>query len=427
MPTFAETSSAFMSKQLVVIGGGAAGFFCAVNAARLNPQLKVILLEKSSKLLSKVKISGGGRCNVTHACYSIADMIKKYPRGNSFLKKAFHHFFTTDTIEWFAQRGVLLKTEADGRMFPQSNTSQTIIDCLLQEANKYKVDIRMNTDVKEIKSIVHSSSSIDGAGKFELVFLNGKSIVADYVCIACGGFPKTAQFDWLTRTGHSIEEPVPSLFTFNIPQNDITALMGISVEDAVVKIAGTKLQQNGPLLITHWGLSGPAALKLSAWGARELAGKNYHFTIHVNWLPEFNENSLKDKIQQLRFEIASQKIINRNPFGLPARLWEYFMKECGINTDLRWADLPAKEQNKLIKMLCGQELEVKGKTTFKEEFVTAGGISLSEVDVNTMQSKLVPGLFFAGEILNIDGVTGGFNFQNAWTTGWIAANNVNID
>ena len=405
------------NKTLVVIGGGAAGFFCAVNAARMHPQLQVILLEKSSKLLSKVKISGGGRCNVTHACYSIADMIKKYPRGNSFLKKAFHHFFTTDTIEWFAQRGVPLKTEADGRMFPQTNTSQTIIDCLLQEANRYKVEVRMNADVKVIRSIEHTN-------KFDLLFSSGKTMEADYVCIACGGFPRSVQFEWLTTLGHTIEAPVPSLFTFNIPHNDITALMGITVENAIVKIAGSKLQQNGPLLITHWGLSGPAALKLSAWGARELADKNYHFTIHVNWLPEYNETTLKDKIQQLRFDIASQKIINRNPFGIPSRLWEYFLVQCGINTDLRWADLPGKEQNKLIKILCGQELEVKGKTTFKEEFVTAGGISLNEIDVNTMQSKLIPGLFFAGEILNIDGVTGGFNFQNAWTTGWIAARNV---
>ncbi len=404
-------------KTLVVIGGGAAGFFCAVNAARLHPQLNVILLEKSSKLLSKVKISGGGRCNVTHACFSISDMIKKYPRGNAFLKKAFHHFFTTDTIEWFEQRGVRLKTEADGRMFPQSNTSQTIIDCLLQEATRYKVDVRMNADVKTI-------NLKDQSTKFELIFSTGKSILCNYVCIACGGFPKSTQFDWLTSLGHSIETPVPSLFTFNIPQNNITALMGISVENAVVKIAGTKLQQNGPLLITHWGLSGPAVLKTSAWAARELADKNYHFTALINWLPDYNENSLRDKIQQLRFEIASQKIINRNPFGLPARLWEFFLNECSINTELRWADLPAKEQNKLIKILCGQQLEVKGKTTFKEEFVTAGGISLNEIDVNTMQSKIVPGLFFAGEILNVDGVTGGFNFQNAWTTGWVAANNI---
>jgi predicted Rossmann fold flavoprotein len=414
------------NKTLVVIGGGAAGFFCAVNAARLHPQLQVVLLEKSSKLLSKVKISGGGRCNVTHACFSIPDMIKKYPRGNSFLKKAFHHFFTTDTIAWFRERGVELKTEADGRMFPQSNTSQTIIDCLLKEANKYKVDIRMNADVKEVRSIVDSSLSTERSNEFELSLLNGKTITANYVCIACGGFPKSSQFDWLAKLGHKIEPPVPSLFTFNIPENSITALMGISVENAVVKINGSRLQQNGPLLITHWGLSGPAVLKLSAWAARELALKNYHFTINVNWLPDYNENSLQERIRQVRFEIAAQKIINRNPFGIPSRLWEYFLQQCGIREAIRWADLPAKEQNKLVKILCGQELEVKGKTTFKEEFVTAGGIVLEEIEVNTMQSKIQTGLYFAGETLNIDGVTGGFNFQNAWTTGWIAAKNVNI-
>ncbi|HSN61927.1 MAG TPA: NAD(P)/FAD-dependent oxidoreductase [Ferruginibacter sp.] len=412
-------------KLLVVIGGGAAGFFCAVNAARLHPHLKVILVEKSSKLLSKVKVSGGGRCNVTHACFSISDMIKKYPRGSSFLKKAFHHFFTTDTIEWFKQRGVTLKTEADGRMFPQSNTSQSIIDCLLAEADKYKVEIRMNADVKELavgkeQLAIDSLQPADGEG-FTIKFADNKILLADYICIASGGFPKSIQFEWLTKIGHSIQAPVPSLFTFNIPQNPITVLMGISVENATVKIAGTKLQQTGPMLITHWGLSGTAVLKLSAWGAKELADKNYHFTIQVNWLPAFNENSLKDKIQQVRFDIASQKIINRNPFGIPSRLWEYFLQQCGIDANIRWADLPAKEQNKLIKILCAQELEVKGKTTFKEEFVTAGGIQLAEIDANTMQSKLIPNLFFAGEVIDVDGVTGGFNFQNAWTTAWIAA------
>lgn len=412
-------------KLLVVIGGGAAGFFCAVNAARLHPHLKVILVEKSSKLLSKVKVSGGGRCNVTHACFSISDMIKKYPRGSSFLKKAFHHFFTTDTIEWFEQRGITLKTEADGRMFPQSNTSQSIIDCLLAEADKYKVAIRMNADVKELEVgkgqlAADSLQPADGKG-FSIKFADNKILEADYICIASGGFPKSIQFEWLTKMGHSIQAPVPSLFTFNIPQNPITLLMGISVENATVKIAGTKLQQSGPMLITHWGLSGPAVLKLSAWGARELADKNYHFTIQVNWLPTYNENSLKDKIQQVRFDIASQKIINRNPFGIPSRLWEYFLQQCGIDANIRWADLPAKEQYKLIKILCAQELVVKGKTTFKEEFVTAGGIQLSEIDANTLQSKLIPNLFFAGEVIDVDGVTGGFNFQNAWTTGWIAA------
>ena len=408
-------------KKLVVIGGGAAGFFCAVNAARLHPHLKVILVEKTSKLLSKVKISGGGRCNVTHACFSISDMIKKYPRGASFLKKGFHHFFTTDTIEWFEERGVVLKTEADGRMFPQSNTSQTIIDCLLTEADKYKVEIWMNADVKEITTNLLQTSNEPA---FLLTVTNGKKLEADYLCIASGGFPKSSQFEWLTQMGHTISSPVPSLFTFNIPQNPISSLMGISVENATVKILGTKLQQSGPMLITHWGLSGPAVLKLSAWAARELADKNYHFSIQVNWLPAFNENSLKDKIQQIRFELASQKIVNRNPFGIPSRLWEYFLQQCGIDAAIRWADLPAKEQYKLIKILCSQELDVKGKTTFKEEFVTAGGIQLSEIDANTMQSKVLPHLFFAGEVIDVDGVTGGFNFQNAWPTGWIAAKGI---
>jgi predicted Rossmann fold flavoprotein len=406
-----------MQKKLVVIGGGAAGFFCAVNAARLHPALKVILLEKSSKLLGKVRISGGGRCNVTHACYSISDMIKKYPRGASFLKKAFHQFFTTDTIDWFAQRGVSLKTEADGRMFPQTNTSQTIIDSLLHEAEKYKVEIVMNADVKAFSF----KSDKEQQDNFVIQLATQKTIDADYICIASGGFPKSSQFEWLTKAGHSIQPPVPSLFTFNIPHNPIVSLMGISVENANVKVAGTKLQQSGPMLITHWGLSGPAVLKLSSWAARELSERDYHFTIHVNWLPAYNENTLKDKFQQVRFDVAAQKIVNRNPFAIPSRLWEYFLQQCSIDADSRWADLPAKEQNKLIKILCAQELEVKGKTTFKEEFVTAGGINLSEIDVNTMQSKIVPNLFFAGEVMDVDGVTGGFNFQNAWTTAWIAA------
>ena len=401
-----------IKKQLVVIGGGAAGFFCAANAARLNPALKVIIVEKSNKLLSKVKVSGGGRCNVTHACFSIAEMIKKYPRGASFLKKAFHHFFTTDTINWFRERGVELKTETDGRMFPVTNSSQTIIDCLMKEINKYGVEILMNAEVKELL--------IQNPG-FVLKLADNKILNADFVCIASGGYPKAIQFEWLKKPGHTIEAPVPSLFTFNMPGNAITALMGVTVENVTVKIIGTKLAEQGPLLITHWGLSGPAILKLSAWGARELAISNWQFTISINWMPAFNENTLRDKIQQLRFDIASQKIINRNPFALPGRLWEYLLQQSGIAADLRWADLPSVNQNKLIKNLCANVFDVKGKTTFKEEFVTSGGIQLNEIDYNTMQSKKIPGLFFAGEVINADGVTGGFNFQNAWTTGWIAA------
>ena len=399
-------------KRLIVIGGGAAGFFCAVNAARMDPALEVLIIEKSSKLLSKVKVSGGGRCNVTHSCFSMAEMIKKYPRGSSFLKKAFHHFFTTDTIEWFNKRGVQLKTEADGRMFPITDSSQTIVDCLMKEANKYGVQILLNREVESMK--------VEN-GEWLLIIKNSDAITASYVCIASGGYPKAIQFEWLRKLGHTVEGPVPSLFTFNMPGNTITALMGVSIENVSVKITGSKLSSQGPLLITHWGMSGPAILKLSAWGARELSAANWHFIICVNWLPVYNEQTLKDKLQQLRFEIAAKKMINSNLFSLPQRLWQYLLQQSGIHEDMRLADLPAKEQNKLIKNLCSQEFTVKGKTTFKEEFVTAGGILLNQIDHSTMQSKIVPNLFFAGEVVNVDGITGGFNFQNAWTTGWIAA------
>jgi predicted Rossmann fold flavoprotein len=399
-------------KNLIVIGGGAAGFFCAINAARINSGLQVTIVEKTSKLLSKVRVSGGGRCNVTHACFEISNLVKRYPRGTNFLKKTFHHFNTTHCVKWFEERGVKLKTEHDGRMFSITDSSQTIIDCFLKEANKHRVEVGMNADVKNLKK--------QGA-RIILELANGKQLTADYVCIACGGYPKTPMFDWLKTLGHSIEEPVPSLFTFNISNNPIIQLMGVSVEKATVKIIGSKLSDEGPLLITHWGMSGPAILKLSAWGARELANKNYHFNILVNWLQDYSEQSLREKWQSIRNDHSTQKIGNRNPFSLPTRLWIYLLNESGINEDIRWADLPGKEQNRLIKNLTAQEFEVKGKTTFKEEFVTCGGIKLSEVDANTMQSKIVPNLFFAGEILDVDGITGGFNFQHAWTSGWIAA------
>ncbi|WP_262713779.1 aminoacetone oxidase family FAD-binding enzyme [Pseudobacter ginsenosidimutans] len=358
------------AKQLIVIGGGAAGFFCAVNAARLNPGWKVILMEKSSKVLSKVKVSGGGRCNVTHQCDSISEMVKKYPRGGNFVKKAFHHFFTMDTIAWFKERGVELKAEADNRMFPVTDSSQTIIDCLIAELNRYEVELWMNTDVKEIE--VNKDTDERKSNRFRLRSADGKIFEADAVCIACGGFPKISMFAWLQQLGHTIEEPVPSLFTFNMPGNPIVELMGVSVPDAQLRITGSKLSSSGPLLITHWGMSGPAVLKLSAWGARELAEKDYKFTVMLNWLPQFNENSFREELQYHRFELAAQKIGQKNPFQLPQRLWEYLLQQSDIKPDLRWADLPAKEQNKLIKNCCAQEHAVSGKTTFKEEFVTAG-------------------------------------------------------
>lgn len=401
-----------MQKHLVVIGGGAAGFFCAINAARLNPLLKVTILEKSNKVLSKVKVSGGGRCNVTHNCFEVQELVKRYPRGQNFLKKVFHWFSTQDTINWFNERGVKLKTEADGRMFPVTNTSQTIIDCLLKEANKYGVTIQLSSEVTAIDKLDEG---------FAITLANHQKLLANFICIASGGYPKTVQFNWLTQVGHSIESPVPSLFTFNIPNDAITQLMGISVENAQVKIVGSKLQNTGSLLITHWGLSGPAVLKLSAYGARELANQNYHFKILVNWLAQYNEQSLKEEWHYLRQQYSNSKMVNKNPFELPTRLWLYLLQVSGINDSLRWADINSKQQNLLIKSLTAQEFDVKGKTTFKEEFVTCGGIKLTEVDANTLQSKLVPHLFFAGEVLDIDGITGGFNFQNAWTTGFIAA------
>jgi predicted Rossmann fold flavoprotein len=398
-------------KHLVVIGGGAAGFFCAVNAARMNPSLQVTIIEKSNKLLSKVKVSGGGRCNTTHACFEIPELSKKYPRGQNFIKKAFHWFNTNDTIAWFAERGVQLKTEADGRMFPITDDSQTIINCLLKEADKYKVEILMQSEVQSITSI---------STGFELQTPNAK-LQTDFVCIASGGYPKSSMFDWLRKLGHTIEEPVPSLFTFNMPGNSITELMGVAVEKAAVKVAGTKLAQEGPLLITHWGMSGPAILRLSAWGARQLADMNYHFTLLVNWLPDYREQDLRSDWQSYRDEYAGQKTGNKNPFGLPNRLWMHLLSCSDIHPDTRWAEMPAKEQNKLIKNLTAQEFLVKGKTTFKEEFVTCGGIKLTEIDPNTMQSKIQPNIFFAGEVMDVDGITGGFNFQNAWTSGWLAA------
>jgi predicted Rossmann fold flavoprotein len=401
-----------MQKTLVVAGGGAAGFFCAVTAARLNPRLKVILVEKSGKLLSKVKVSGGGRCNVTHACFSIPDMVKKYPRGSNFIKKTFHQFFTTDTIQWFEERGVQLKTEEDGRIFPVSNSSQSIIDCLMQEAERYHVEIRLH---HEIKSIDYKADPVS----FIIHFNNDLKMNADFICLASGGYPKTSMFEWVLQSGHKIEEPVPSLFTFNMPADPINSLMGISVGDAQVKITGTPLKERGPLLITHWGMSGPAILKLSAWGARILNEMQYRFEIRVNWLGGQTDQSLRDAIQIIRESSGGKKIRQKNPWDLPQRLWEYHLERAGIK-DIHWADLSTALQNKLIQQLTNQPFNVEGKTTFKEEFVTAGGVLLSEINHHTMESRIRPGLYFAGEVLDVDGITGGFNFQHAWTSGFIA-------
>jgi len=421
------------SQHLIVIGGGAAGIFCAVNAARRYPGLNVTVLEKTGKLLSKVRVSGGGRCNVTHACYDITDMAKRYPRGGHFVRKAFYRWFTTDTIDWFRERGVELTAEEDGRMFPVTNTSQTIIDCLMKEVNRYGVEIRLQAEVKGVSGPAfgggegaEGANPGGGAGRpgFRVELADGRFLEADYVCVACGGYPKSGMFDWIRGLGHSIEEPVPSLFTFTMKGDPITQLMGVSVPEVQVKVTGSRLVEKGPLLITHWGFSGPVILRLSAWGSRELAAGGYRFGIQVNWIPAYSEQQARERLQELRQEAGSRQIGNGNPFGLPQRLWDYWLAQADIAGDVRRADLPAKAMHRLVSLLCAGTFTIQGKTTFKEEFVTAGGVKLSEVDAPTMESRKVPGLFFAGEILDVDGITGGFNFQHAWTSGWIAADTI---
>ncbi len=404
-----------ISKKLIVIGGGAAGFFCAVNAARMNPLLKVMIVEKSGNVLQKVKVSGGGRCNVTHACFDINEMAKCYPRGERFVRKAFHQFFTTDTIEWFESREVDLKTEFDGRMFPQSNNSQTIIDCLVKEMHAYKVELQLYHSVEKIEPLEKG---------FDVSFKNGETIHSDFVVIACGGFQKLNQFDWLKNLNLKIESPVPSLFTFNFPKHPLNNLMGIAAPNASIKIAGTKLLAEGPILITHWGLSGPAVLRLSAFAAKDLEKLNYKFSVIINWCAEFNEQNFVKQIHDQRKLFPAKKPSNGNFTGLASRLWEFMLLESGIDDSKKWSDLTSVVINKLAKNFCAYEMQAEGKTTFKEEFVSAGGIAMNEVDANTMMSKRYPGLYFGGEILDVDGITGGYNFQHAWTSGFVAAKSI---
>jgi predicted Rossmann fold flavoprotein len=404
-----------MKQRLIVIGGGAAGFFCAVNAARLSPKLQVLLLEKTSKLLAKVRISGGGRCNVTNRCEDPDLFSNHYPRGARFMRKAFYQFFATDTIQWFEERGVALHAESDGRMFPVTNQSQSVIDCLLKEADRYGVECRLSASVHQIKKNENS---------WQVELDSGEVLRATYICIAVGGGNKESFFEWIRNLEHRIILPVPSLFTFQVPNHPITQLSGISVEKATVKIQSEKFRESGPLLITHWGLSGPCILRLSAKAARVLHDRSYRFTILVNWLHEKTEQELKHWLQQQRLQDGAKKVHTSNPFSLPQRLWHFLLTTSGIEASLRWADLSSKQQDKLINLLICQELEVNGKTTFKEEFVTAGGVTLSEIDVSTMESKRQANLFFAGEVMDVDGLTGGFNFQHAWTSGFIAAKTI---
>ena len=400
--------------QVVVIGGGAAGIFAAINAARWQPSWKVLVLEKSGKLLSKVKVSGGGRCNVTHACFDKKELPSYYPRGASLVRRYVHRFFTTDTINWFSERGVTLKQEEDGRMFPVTDDSQTIIDALLREASRYQVEFRFQADVCGVKKI---------GDQFSIQLSDGRNIKALHCCIAAGGMAKASSFDWIQEMGHALVAPVPSLFTFNAPGHPLTKLMGISLPQVRVRVSGTKLEQTGPVLITHWGLSGPAILRLSAWGAQLLQKKNYQFSVQLNWIEGegWSSSELPAYFDKQRQEHPTQQIINSHMFQMPQRLWEYFLSEAGIENRVRFSELKSKEENKLIKLLTDMVIEVSGKTTFKEEFVTAGGVDCTQIDPLTMESKIIPHLYFAGEVMDVDGLTGGFNFQHAWSSGYLAA------
>lgn len=401
--------------KIAVIGGGAAGFFAAIHAAQSNSRNEVTIYEKTGKLLSKVLVSGGGRCNVTHACFENNRLATNYPRGEKPLKSAFSRFSTNNTVEWFAKRGVKLKTEADGRMFPITDSSETIADCLLKEASKLKVHIALNTDIKAIQP--------QHDGTFNL-FTGNEHIAADKVIVTTGGHPKAEGFSWLTALGHTLESPVPSLFTFNIPDNNITELMGISVEQARIKINETKHEFSGPLLITHWGFSGPAVLKLSAYAARALSELGYDFNIQVNWLNDKKEDAVRNELMNLKAANPAKHLRNLFPYiQLSKRLQDYLFTKAGVDADKNWADVSKAEINNLVNVLLYDAYHIKGKTTFKEEFVTCGGISLNDVHIKNMESKKVKGLFFAGEVLDIDGITGGFNFQAAWTTGFIAGTN----
>ncbi len=397
---------------IAIIGGGAAGFFSAISAKENHPQSKVVIFEKSHKLLAKVRISGGGRCNVTNACSSIDELANSYPRGGRSLKNLFYLFNNKDTMEWFAKRGVPLMVQEDNCVFPVSQDSRSVINCFLYETQRLNIDIKLGAGVSEIK---------ERANQLELYFEGqNQPQIFDKVIVTTGGSPKKTGLEWLEKLNHKIENPVPSLFTFKMPKEDIKNLMGIVVENTIVSIQSTKLKAEGPLLITHWGMSGPAILKLSAFGARILSEMNYDFKIQVNWVNEPNCDIVKEQLNNIVNNNPNKILTNFRPYYLPERLWLYLLSKIDLPFEKKWNELGKKGINKIMNVLTNDEYSVKGKTTFKEEFVTCGGISLKSIDINTMESKVCKNLYFAGEVLDIDGITGGYNLQAAWTTGFIA-------
>ncbi|MGD1917497.1 MAG: NAD(P)/FAD-dependent oxidoreductase [Pleurocapsa sp.] len=402
--------------KVIVIGGGAAGFFGAIACAESNPSLKVTLIEAGRKPLAKVRISGGGRCNVTHHCFDPSRLVENYPRGGRALRGAFTRFQPKDTVQWYQKRGVELKTEADGRMFPVTDDSETIIKCLMQSADRAGVDLRTGMGVKSVKQFF----DLDDKSYFQVELKNERVLQCDRLLIATGSNP--LGYRWAKNLGHKIESSVPSLFTINIRDHRLKDLAGISVSNAQVRLGAgkNKLEQNGALLITHWGLSGPAILKLSAWGARFLHELKYASNLYVNWLPEYNQETLKQEFIKVKKAHSRKKIVNYCPVELPKRLWQSFIDYAAIKSDKVWSEISKKEMNNLVGEIVQGQYEIKGKGVFKDEFVTCGGVSLKEVNFKTKESKKCPGLYFAGEVLDIDGVTGGYNFQSAWTTSWLA-------
>ena len=399
-------------KNIAVIGGGAAGFFSAISVKNHYSTYNVVLFEKSSKFLSKVKISGGGRCNVTNSTNDIRTLCNAYPRGGKKLKNIFHQFGTEDTRNWFEERGVPLKVEPDGRVFPVSNNSQSIIDCLVHECEKNNILIKFLRSVKYLSKV---------KSKWIINFNdNSSSDLFDSIIVASGGSPKLKGFDWLKNLGHEIINPIPSLFTFNMPNESIISLSGIALKQVSIKIIDTKIDLFGPLLITHWGMSGPVILKASSIGARDLFEKEYSFDIHINWLIETNTEILFKKLEDYSMLFYNKLLSKQNPFDLPSRLWLFLIEKSNLNDNKKWGELGKKNMRKLIEFLTKDLYSVIGKTTFKEEFVTCGGVSLENIDLKTLQSKIVTDLYFAGEVLDIDGLTGGYNFQSAWSTGFIA-------
>jgi predicted Rossmann fold flavoprotein len=399
---------------VIVIGGGAAGIFAALNVAYKNPNYKVLVLEKTSKLLSKVKVSGGGRCNVTHACFEPKELIKYYPRGNKELIGPFHQFQPRDTIDWFSNRGVELKIEDDGRIFPVTDNSQTIIDCFMVEIKKNKVEIKFNAKVEHIEQTNDEFT----------ILLENEKIICENLIIAAGGFNYIAAYDFFAKLGHSINPPTPSLFTFNLPKNDILRLHGL-VSNVQIRIANSKFIEQGPLLITHWGVSGPAVLKLSSWAARFLNEKNYEFDFHIDWLEnKYNEEQLKEFFNSNKQQHGTKKVINQFDLEIPKKLKTFLLQKAGMDNDIKWGDVNKKQLLQLTSILLRDFYHSKGKTTFKQEFVSCGGVKLNEINFKTMESKIIPNLYFAGEVIDIDALTGGFNFQAAWTTGWIAAQHI---